>query len=91
MAASEDGRYEAGMGIDAADVDHDGWMDVYITHLDFELNRLYHNNRDGTFNDFTFASGIGNKAMGLSGVSIEIHRLRQRRLAGHQFGQWGHG
>ncbi len=38
MAASEDGRYEAGMGIDAADVDGDGWQDVYITHLDFELN-----------------------------------------------------
>ena len=33
------------MGIDAADVDGDGWLDVYITHLDFELNRLYHNNR----------------------------------------------
>ena len=25
LAASEDGRYEAGMGIDAADVDGDGW------------------------------------------------------------------
>jgi enediyne biosynthesis protein E4 len=49
LAASEDGRYEAGMGIDAADVDGDGWQDIYITHLDFELNRLYHNNRDGTF------------------------------------------
>jgi len=36
------------MGIDAADVDGDGWQDVYITHLDFELNRLYHNNHDGT-------------------------------------------
>jgi ASPIC and UnbV len=34
------------MGIDAADVDSDGWQDVYITHLDFELNRLYHNNHD---------------------------------------------
>ena len=33
------------MGIDAADVDGDGLLDVYITHLDFELNRLYHNNR----------------------------------------------
>jgi enediyne biosynthesis protein E4 len=70
LAASEDGRYEAGMGIDAADVDGDGWLDVYITHLDFELNRLYHNNRDGTFTDDTFNSGIGNKAILLSGVSM---------------------
>jgi hypothetical protein len=72
MAASEDGRYEAGMGIDAADVDGDGWQDVYITHLDFELNRLYHNNHDGTFNDDTYRSGIGNKAILLSGVSMKF-------------------
>ena len=41
IAASEDGRYEAGMGIDAADVTGHGYQDIYITHLDFELNRLY--------------------------------------------------
>jgi hypothetical protein len=72
LAASEDGRYEAGMGIDAADVDGDGWQDVYITHLDFELNRLYHNNHDGSFDDYTFRSGIGNKAILLSGVSMKF-------------------
>jgi enediyne biosynthesis protein E4 len=72
IAASEDGRYEAGMGIDAADVDGDGWQDVYITHLDFELNRLYHNNHDGTFTDDTFNSGIGNKAVLMSGVSMKF-------------------
>ena len=72
IAASEDGRYEAGMGIDAADVDGDGFEDIYITHLDFELNRLYRNNRDGTFTDATFSSGIGNKAILLSGVSMKF-------------------
>ena len=70
LAASEDGRYEAGIGIDAADVDRDGWMDVYITHLDFELNRLYHNDQNGTFTDATYSSGIGNKVMSFSGVSM---------------------
>jgi len=72
LAASEDGRYEAGMGIDAADVDGDGWQDVYITHLDFELNRLYHNNQNGTFDDYTYRSGIGNKAILMSGVSAKF-------------------
>jgi hypothetical protein len=72
LAASEDGRYEAGMGIDAADVDGDGWMDVYITHLDFELNRLYRNSHDGTFTDETFRSRIGNKAVLLSGVAAKF-------------------
>jgi hypothetical protein len=61
VAAGEDGRYEAGMGIDAADVDGDGWQDLYITHLDFELSRLYRNHKDGTFDDDTFRSGIGNR------------------------------
>jgi len=72
VAASEDGKYEAGMGIDAADIDGDGWMDLYVTHLDFELNRLYHNNHDETFDDVTFSSGLGNKAIFLSGVSAKI-------------------
>jgi len=72
LAASEDGRYEAGMGIDAADVDGDGWMDVYITHLDFELNRLYRNSQDGSFTDETFRSGLGNKAVLMSGVAMKF-------------------
>lgn len=72
VAASEDGHYEAGMGIDAADVDGDGWQDIYITHLDHELNRLYHNNHDGTFDDDTFRSGIGDNAKGLSGVAMKF-------------------
>jgi enediyne biosynthesis protein E4 len=72
VAASEDGRYEAGMGIDAADVTGNGYQDIYITHLDFELNRLYTNNQDGSFTDATFSSGIGNKAILLSGVSMKF-------------------
>jgi len=72
IAASEDGRYEAGMGIDAADISGDGQQDIYITHLDFELNRLYTNNGDGSFTDATFSSGIGNKAILLSGVSMKF-------------------
>ena len=72
VAASEDGKYEAGMGTDAADVDGDGWQDIYVTHLDFELNRLYHNNHDGTFDDATYTSGMGSKAILMSGVSMNF-------------------
>jgi enediyne biosynthesis protein E4 len=72
VAASEDGRYEAGMGIDAADVDGDGWLDIYITHLDFELSRLYHNDQNGTFTDDTYRSGIAAQGMDFSGVSMKF-------------------
>jgi enediyne biosynthesis protein E4 len=72
VAASDDGRYEAGMGIDAEDVDGDGWLDIYVTHLATELNRLYHNNHDGTFDDATFSSGLSSHAVYLSGVSARM-------------------
>jgi hypothetical protein len=72
VVASADGRFEAGMGIDAQDVDGDGWADIYITHLDLEQNRLYQNNHDGTFTDATYDCGIGNSANLLSGVAAKF-------------------
>ena len=56
---SEDGRPEAGMSADAADVTNNSLLYVFVSHLDFELNRLYRNNGDGTFTDYTMASGLG--------------------------------
>jgi len=43
-----------GMGACTADVDGDGWEDLYVTALGG--NKLYINNRDGTFTDRTTAS-----------------------------------
>jgi hypothetical protein len=56
---SEDGKTEAGMSADAADVDGNGTLDLFVSHLDHELDRLYYNNGDGTFTDATVVSGIG--------------------------------
>lgn len=55
---SADGVAEAGMGCDAADYNNDGWMDIFVTHLDHELDRLYQNNGDETFDDVTHHSKI---------------------------------
>ena len=46
-----------GMGVCTADVDGDGWEDVYVTAIGG--SRFYRNNRDGTFADITTASGTG--------------------------------
>jgi len=46
-------------GIDAAEW-RDGCRMCTVTHLDFELNRLT-THQNGTFDDDTFRSGIGNK------------------------------
>ena len=46
-----------GMGVCTADVDGDGWEDVYVTGIGG--NRLYHNRHDGTFEDITGRAGVG--------------------------------
>jgi enediyne biosynthesis protein E4 len=60
---SEEGRPEAGMSADAADLRNNGMFDLYVSHLDFELNRLYRNNGNAIFADDTIASGIGRSNM----------------------------
>jgi hypothetical protein len=44
------------MGVCTADVDGDGWEDLYVTGLG--RNYLYHNNRDGTFTDIAEQAGV---------------------------------
>jgi hypothetical protein len=46
-----------GMGAAVGDYDNDGDPDVYVTN--YGPNRLYRNNRDGTFTDVTERAGIG--------------------------------
>jgi hypothetical protein len=58
-AVSEDGKTEAGMSAAAADVDGDGDIDLYVSHLDSELNRFYINDGKGLFADATITSGLG--------------------------------
>ena len=45
-----------GMGVCTADVDGDGWEDLYVTAIGG--NKFYRNNRDGTFADLTAAAGL---------------------------------
>ncbi|MGN6215151.1 VCBS repeat-containing protein [Parafilimonas sp.] len=42
-----------GLGIAIADINKDGWQDVYVTNDYNEPDYLYINNRDGTFKDET--------------------------------------
>ena len=45
-----------GMGVCTADVDGDGWEDLYVTALG--PNKFYRNNHDGTFSDWTARTGL---------------------------------
>lgn len=46
-------------GVSIADIDGDGFDDLYICQPAGLPNRLYRNRRDGTFEDITSASGLG--------------------------------
>src|SRR5262249_52097868 len=47
-----------GLGVTFCDVDRDGWPDIYVAN-DTVRNVLYRNKHDGTFEDITYAAGVG--------------------------------
>jgi hypothetical protein len=55
----EDGKTFAGMGVDAADYDNDGYPDVFITTLSYQTYPLYRNNGDLSFTYATKTTGVG--------------------------------
>ena len=59
VAVNMDGREQASMGVDAGDIDNDGFLDLFVTTFSEDTKTLYHNRRDGTFEDESWRSGIG--------------------------------
>jgi len=65
------------MGANVADLDNDGYVDIYLGTGDPELGRLepdrfYRNNGDGSFTDLTFATGLGNLGKGHGITFIDL-------------------
>lgn len=49
------------MGVDAADINHDGWLDLYIT--DLYPSELFLNNGDGTYSAIGEEAGVDDSGM----------------------------
>ena len=60
VAYNEDGAEQAGMGTSAADYLRNGNLDIVKTNFSDDTPTLYRNHGDGTFDDVTFAAGLGN-------------------------------
>jgi hypothetical protein len=72
VAYSDDGRARSGMGVDAADFNDDGWIDLFVANIDEEIFSLYQNNRDGTFDDMAMPLGIGMSTRWMSGWGLKF-------------------
>lgn len=72
VAVNSDGQTFAGMGVDFADYDNDGWPDIVVTDLANQRYAAYHNNRDGTFDYASNVNGIGTITLLHSGWSLRF-------------------
>jgi hypothetical protein len=77
-----------GLGIVTFDYDDDGWQDIFISN-DSQPNSLFHNNRDGTFREVAYESGVavsedGNSEAGMGVDAADLSGLgRLDLLVGH--------
>ncbi len=72
IAYSADGRARSGMGVDSADFNQDGWMDLFVANIDEEIFSLYQNNHDGTFDDQAMRLGVGMATRWMSGWGMKF-------------------
>src|SRR5262249_6805300 len=71
-AYSAEGRPRSGMGGDAADFNQDGWIDLFVANIDRETFSIYQNNRDESFDDQAYQTGIGAATRLLSGWGLKF-------------------
>jgi hypothetical protein len=71
-AFNEQGRPEAGMGVDVGDIDNDGWLDLLMAHNSFETNTLYYNLGGQLFEDRTTMTGIAGPSFQWVGFGINF-------------------
>ncbi len=72
VAYSNFGLARSGMGVDAADYDQDGWIDLAVTNVDHESSSLYHNSKDESFTDVALKTGIASSTRLLSGWGVKF-------------------
>jgi hypothetical protein len=72
VALTEDGQYISGMGVDARDIDNDGFPDIVFVALPYETFPVFRNLGKGAFADVTAASGMARSSALMGGYSPTI-------------------
>jgi hypothetical protein len=71
VAYNADGRARSGMGVDSADFNEDGKMDLFVANIDQEIFSLYQNS-GGSFDDVAMQLGIGMSTRWMSGWGLKF-------------------
>jgi len=69
---SENGQPRSGMGVDAADINADGWEDLFVSNINYEMFSLYTNNKNETFFDAAHKYTIAETTRLLSGWGVKF-------------------
>lgn len=72
VAVNGEGRTFAGMGVDLADYDNDGYPDLVVSDLANQKYSIFHNERDGSFSYASDATGVGRITLLHSGWSLRF-------------------
>jgi len=72
VAYSSDGMEQAGMGIDAADFDGDGDLDIAKINFSDDKNNLYRNDGNGEFTDVNGPTGFGPVSTPFLGFGVKF-------------------
>ncbi len=72
VSLPDQGAVISGMGVDAGDLNNDGFPDIVVVALDHETFPIYKNDGKGTFTEITAETGMARASNPMSGYSPNI-------------------
>ncbi len=72
VAFSGSGQPRSGMGVDAFDINGDGWQDLFVANVDQEMFSLYQNNKNENFTDTAHKHSVAQSTRLLSGWGLKF-------------------
>ena len=72
VAFDPNGNARGGMGVEAEDLDNDGYLEIFVANFSGQTNALFHNERDGIFTETTNKLGLGTVSIPMSGFGTRF-------------------